>query len=84
MADLGRRIHALEIKCYTRMLGIEYIEYKTKEYVWIQVSVIAGPQELLLSIVRRRKLSWFGHVCDHDTPPKIILAGLRGWKASKR
>ena len=24
-------------------------------------------------IVKRRKLSWFGHVCCHDTLPKIIL-----------
>ena len=25
--------------------------------------------------VKRRKLSWFGHVCHHDTLPKIILQG---------
>ena len=25
--------------------------------------------------VNRRKLSWFGHVCHHDTLPKIILQG---------
>ena len=24
---------------------------------------------------KRRKLSWFGHVCRHDTLPKIILQG---------
>ena len=34
----------------------------------------AGRQELLLSTVKRLKLSWFGHVCRHDTLPKIILA----------
>ena len=25
--------------------------------------------------VNRRKLSWFSHVCRHDTLPKIILQG---------
>ena len=34
-----------------------------------------GRQELSLSTVRRRKLSWFGHVCRHDTLPKITPQG---------
>jgi hypothetical protein len=74
-ADLERRIQAFENKCFRRMLGISYREHKTNEYVWQQVSILAGPQELLLSTVKRRKLSWFGHVCRHDTLPKIILDG---------
>ena len=55
------------------MLGISYREHKTNEYVSQQVSNLAGLQELLLSAVECRKLSWFGHVCRHDTAPKIIL-----------
>jgi hypothetical protein len=74
-ADLERRIQAFENKCFRRMLGISYREHKTNEYVWQQVSILAGPQELLLSTVKRRKLSWFGHVCRHDALPKIILQG---------
>ena len=54
---------------------MSYRERKTNEYVWQQVSVLPGPQELLLSTVERRKLSWFGHVCRHDTLPKVILQG---------
>ena len=26
-----------------------------------------------LSAIRRRRLSWFGHICQHDTLPKTIL-----------
>ena len=52
-----------------RMLDI-YIEHKTNEYVWQLVNILAGHQELLLSAVKGRKLSWFGHVCRHDTLPK--------------
>ena len=49
-------------------------EHRTNEYLW-QVSILAGPKKLLLSTVKCRKLSWFGHVCRHDALPKIILQG---------
>ena len=71
--DLERRIKVFENKCYIRMLCISHREHKTNEYVWQQVTILPGPQELLLSTVNRRKLPWFGHVCRHDTRPKIIL-----------
>ena len=75
-ADLERRILAFENKCCRRMLGISYREHrKTNEYVLPQVDILAGRQELLLSTARRRKPSWFDHVCRHDAPPEIILQG---------
>ena len=46
---------------------------KTNQYVWQQVNILAGRPELLLPIVKRRKLSWFGHVCRHDTMSRIII-----------
>ena len=52
------------------MLGISHREHNTNEYVWQQVSILARPQKILLSTVKRRKLSWLGHVCPHDTLPK--------------
>ena len=57
------------------MFGISYTEYKTNDYVWQQVSILAEPQDLLLSPVKRHEFSWFGHVCLHYTLPKIILQG---------
>ena len=33
---------------------------------WQQFDILVRRQELLLSTVTRRKLSWFGHVCRHD------------------
>ena len=85
-ADLERRIQVFENKCNGRRLdiGLSYREHKTNESVWHQVSILAGLQEHLLSTVKRRKLSWFGHICRHDTLPKIHTAGLRGRKASQR
>ena len=55
------------------MLGMSYREHKTNDYVWQQVRILAGPQKLLLSIVKGHRLSWFGHVCRHDTLPNVIL-----------
>ena len=55
------------------MLGISYREHKTNEYVWQQVDILAKRKELLVSTVKRCKLSWFGHVCRYDMLPKIIL-----------
>ena len=37
--------------------------------------ILAGRQELRLSTVKRRKLSWLSRVCHHDTFPKIVLQG---------
>ena len=74
-ADLESRIQAFENKCYRRMLRISYRAHKTNEKVWEQVSILAGPQELLLSTVKRRKLSWFGRLGRHDTLPKFMLQG---------
>ena len=70
-----------ENKCYRRMLGIPYREHKRNECVWQQVDSLAGRrgrQELLLSSVKRRRLSWFGHVCRHDTLSKIIEQWTKG------
>ena len=59
--------------------GISCIERKINEHMWQQVIIPARRQELLLSTVKRRK---FGHVCRHDTLPKIILQGtVDGWVA---
>ena len=35
----------------------------------------ARHQELLLLTGKRCKLLWFGHICSHNTLPKIILRG---------
>jgi hypothetical protein len=35
----------------------------------------AGKQEQLLSVVKHRKLAWYGHVTRHDSLSKTILQG---------
>ena len=43
------------------------------EFIQQQIDVLAGRQEFLLSTVKRRKISWFGHVCKYDMLPKTKL-----------
>ena len=61
------------------MVGIiiSYREHRTNDYIWQQVSIKAGRQDLLLTTVKHCKLSWFGHVCRHDTLPMINTQAVR-------
>ena len=52
-----------------------HTESMKNEYVWQQVGILFGHHYLLLSAIKRPRLSWFGNVCCHDTLPKIILQG---------
>ena len=61
-ADLQRRIQALEMRCLRRLLGISYRDHITNEEVRKRITNAIGPFESLLSIVKTRKLSWYGHV----------------------
>ena len=74
-AETTRRIQTFETKCYRRLLGISWSDRKTNEFVLAKVAELAGPQEPLLATVKRRKLTWFGHVTRHNNLPKTVLQG---------
>ena len=58
------------------MVRVSYREHKrNKCRMATYVDILAECQELLLLTVKRRKLSWFGHICRYDKLPKIILQG---------
>ncbi|KAL8611432.1 hypothetical protein ACOMHN_014487 [Nucella lapillus] len=61
--------------CYKKLLRIHYSEHRTNEYVRKRIDTLAGKQEPLLSVVKRRKLTWFGHVNRHDSLAQTILQG---------
>ena len=75
LADTERRIQAFENKCYRKILRVSYTEHRTNQDVREEIEAWAGPQEHLLSTVKRRKLLWFGHVTRHDGLSKTILQG---------
>ena len=74
-SDLEKRICTFENKSYRKMLQISYRDHRTNMDVLEEVEARAGRQEPLLSTVKRRKLSWFGHTVRHDSLCKTVLQG---------
>ena len=60
-AELEWRIQTFEMRCY-RIFGISFRDRITNEDVrnWVRTAI--GPHDDLLSIVKTRKLRWYGHV----------------------
>ena len=61
-AEPQRRIQAIEMRCYRKILCISYKDHVTNEEVRDKIQQAIGPHEDLLTIVNRRKLQWNGHV----------------------
>ena len=74
-ADLQRRIQAMEMRCYRRLLNISYTEHITNEEVRNRIERVIGPYEDLLTTVKRRKLKWYGHVSRSSGLSKTIMQG---------
>ena len=74
-ADLERRISALEMRCYRKILGISYKDHITNEEVRSRIAGAIGPHEDLLTTVKRRKLKWYGHVTRSNGMAKTIMQG---------
>ena len=71
-ADTERRIHAMELRCLRKLLGITYKDHISNEEVRNRTRPGIGPHEELLTTVKRRKLKWYGHV---TRSVKTILHG---------
>ena len=65
----------MEMRCYRRILHISYKDHATNEEVRAKIQQAIGPHEYLLTIVKRRKLQWCGHVPCSSGLAKTILQG---------
>ena len=74
-ADRQRRIQAMEMRCDRKILRISYKDHVTNKEVRAKVQQAIGPHEDLLTIVKRRKLQWYGHVSRSSGLTKTILQG---------
>ena len=84
-AELQRRILATEYRCYRRILGIRYIDRITNEEIRRRITQAIGPHDTLLAIVKKRKLTWYGHVSRSTGLAKTILQGtVRGGRRRGR
>ena len=60
--DIERRIQALEMRCFCKLLGISYRYHITNEEVKARFGNALGPFDDLLTSVKRHKLKWCEHV----------------------
>ena len=74
-AELQRRIQAMEMRCYRKILRFSYKDHVTNEEVRAKIQRAIGPHEDLLTIVKRSKLQWYGHVSRSSGLAKAILQG---------
>ena len=65
------------MRCYHKILvlHISYKDHVTNEEVCAKIQQATGPHEDLLTIVKRRKLQWYGHVSHSSGLAKTILQG---------
>ena len=74
-AELQRRIQAMEMRCYRKLLHISYKDHVTNKEVRAKIQQAIGPHKDLLKIVKRHKLQWYGHVSCSSGPAKTVLQG---------
>ena len=74
-AEIERRIQALEMRCYRRLLNISYKDHVTNEEVRNRIQNAIVVQDDLLNVVKKRKLRWYGHISRSSGMAKTILQG---------
>ena len=65
----------MEMTCYRKILHISYKDHVPNEEARATIQLAIGPHEDLLTIVKRRKLQWYGHVSRSSGLAKTILQG---------
>ena len=73
--ELQRRIQAMEMRCYRKILRISYKDHVTNEEVRTKIQQATERHEDLLTIVKRHKLQWYGLVSRSSGLAKTILQG---------
>ncbi|KAJ8398441.1 hypothetical protein AAFF_G00426960 [Aldrovandia affinis] len=74
-AEIQQRIQSLEMRCYRRLLGISYTQHITNMEIRQRISQAIGRHDDLLTIVKKRKLRWYGHITRSSGLAKTILQG---------
>ena len=68
-------MQAFEMRCYQRLLDISYKDHVTNEEVHRKIQAAIAEYDELLTLVKKRKLRWSGHVSRSSGLAKTILQG---------
>ena len=63
------------MRCYRRSLNISYKDHVTNKEVRRKIQAAFGEYDELLTMVKKRKLRWFGHLSRSSGYAKAILQG---------
>ena len=63
----------MEMRSYRKILHISNKDHVTNEEIHAKIQQAVGPHEDLHTIVKRRKLQWYGHVSRSSGLAKTIL-----------
>ena len=74
-AELEKRRRAFEMRCYGRLLNISCKDHGTNENVRRKIRADTGKYDDFLTLVKKRKLRWFGHISISSGLAKTILQG---------
>ena len=73
------------MRCYRKILCISCKDHVASEEVRAKIQQAIGPHEDLLTIVKRCKLRWYGHVSFSSGLAKTILQGtMKGGRRQGR
>ena len=76
--ELQRKIQAMEMRCYPKILCISYKDHVTNEDVPAKIQQAIGPHKDL-TVAKRRKLQWYGHVsCSSGLAKTILQSTVKG------
>ena len=64
----------MEMRCYRKLLRILYKDHVINEEVRAKIQLAIGPHEDL-TVVKRHKLQWYGHVSRSSGLAKTVLQG---------
>ena len=76
-AEHQRRIQAMEMRCYHKILHISYKDRVINKEVHAKIQQAIRPHEDLLTMVKRRKLQWYGHVLCLSGKPRHSERGKK-------
>ena len=74
-AELEKRTQAFEMRCYRRLLNISYKDHVTNKEVHRKIQAAIEEYDEHLTLVKKRKLRWFGHVSRSSGLAQTILQG---------
>ena len=83
--ELENRTQAFEMRCYQRLLNISYKDHVTNDEARTKIQAAIEEFDELMTLVKKQKLRWFGHVSRSSSLAKTILQGtMKGTRKGDR